>query len=113
MLAEKVPILCRSNAQASKRREAADFASHLYRHCGGPSARKQLFTIAQSRPASGCSQLLMAWVIPRAHPASKSSRAMENYRIRVGDYRVIYSIFDDLLLVEVVKVGQRGNFYDE
>lgn len=43
----------------------------------------------------------------------KKLKGREGYRIRVGDYRVLYSIFDAVLLVEVVKVGQRGNFYDE
>ena len=35
----------------------------------------------------------------------------ENYRIRVGDYRVIYSIADDILTVEVLKVGNRRDVY--
>ena len=35
----------------------------------------------------------------------------ENYRIRVGDYRVIYSIIDATLVVEVVKVGSRKEVY--
>ncbi len=43
----------------------------------------------------------------------KKLKGQEGYRIRVGDYRILYSIFDAVLLVEVVKVGQRGNFYDE
>lgn len=43
----------------------------------------------------------------------KKLKGQEGYRIRVGDYRVMYSIFDAVLLVEIVKVGQRGNFYDE
>lgn len=46
-------------------------------------------------------------------PGVKKLKGQEGYRIRVGDYRVMYSIFDNVLLVEVVKVGQRGNFYDE
>ncbi len=35
----------------------------------------------------------------------------ENYRIRVGDYRIIYSIQDDVLLIEVLKVGNRRDVY--
>ena len=35
----------------------------------------------------------------------------ENYRIRVGDYRIIYSIQDDVLVVEVLKVGNRRDVY--
>ena len=33
------------------------------------------------------------------------------YRIRVGDYRVVYSIHDDVLLVLVVRIGHRGEVY--
>lgn len=40
-------------------------------------------------------------------------KGQEGYRIRVGDYRVLYTINDKVLFIEVVKVGQRGNFYDE
>jgi mRNA interferase RelE/StbE len=33
------------------------------------------------------------------------------WRIRVGDYRVIYRIFDSRLLVLVLKVGHRKHVY--
>lgn len=33
------------------------------------------------------------------------------YRIRVGNYRVIYSIEDEILLVLVVRVGHRQEIY--
>ena len=33
------------------------------------------------------------------------------YRIRVGNYRVVYSIEDDILLVLVVRVGHRQEIY--
>jgi mRNA interferase RelE/StbE len=33
------------------------------------------------------------------------------YRIRQGDYRIIYEIFDDKLIVWVVKVGHRRDVY--
>lgn len=42
----------------------------------------------------------------------KKLKGQEGYRIRVGEYRARYLIFDKVLLVEVVKVGKRGNFYD-
>lgn len=33
------------------------------------------------------------------------------YRVRVGDYRIIYSIFDKMLIVLIVKIGGRGDVY--
>lgn len=35
----------------------------------------------------------------------------DQYRIRVGGYRVIYQIHDDVLLVLVVQVGNRRDVY--
>ncbi|MDQ7783423.1 MAG: type II toxin-antitoxin system RelE/ParE family toxin [Desulfomonilaceae bacterium] len=33
------------------------------------------------------------------------------YRVRVGDYRVIYAMEDDILLVLVVEIGHRREIY--
>jgi len=33
------------------------------------------------------------------------------YRIRVGNYRVLYQIYDELIVVVVVKVAHRKNVY--
>jgi mRNA interferase RelE/StbE len=35
------------------------------------------------------------------------------YRVRVGDYRVIYTIQDDVLLVVVVNLGHRRDIYQK
>ncbi len=33
------------------------------------------------------------------------------YRIRVGDYRVIYDLHEDLVLVKILKIGHRKDIY--
>jgi len=33
------------------------------------------------------------------------------YRIRVGDYRIIYDVFQDLVLVKILKIGHRKDIY--
>lgn len=48
---------------------------------------------------------------PRSEGMKKLLGAEDLYRIRVGDYRVIYMIQDDVLLVLVVRVGHRKDIY--
>lgn len=45
-------------------------------------------------------------------PASRPLRGRPAWRVRVGDYRVIYTIEDDVLLIVVVTLGQRRDVYD-
>ncbi|MCL2395772.1 MAG: type II toxin-antitoxin system RelE/ParE family toxin [Acidimicrobiaceae bacterium] len=44
-------------------------------------------------------------------PASRPLRGRPGYRVRVGDYRIIYTIQDDVLLVVVVALGHRRDIY--
>lgn len=42
----------------------------------------------------------------------KKLKGRPGYRIRAGNYRVIYSIFDKQLFVEVLAVGDRKEIYE-
>jgi mRNA interferase RelE/StbE len=44
-------------------------------------------------------------------PGSEKLAGLELYRVRQGQYRIIYSIEDDVLTVWVVKVGHRREVY--
>lgn len=35
----------------------------------------------------------------------------DSYRIRVGDWRIIYTIEDDILLVVVIEIAPHGGTY--
>jgi len=84
----------------------------LYQITVTRSARKQLLQIPDKAKAAIQAAIGALATDPRPSGVKKL-KGQEGYRIRVGDYRILYSIFDNILLVEVVKVGQRGNFYDE
>lgn len=42
----------------------------------------------------------------------KKLKGREGYRIRVGNYRIIYDIFDKVLIVNVIELGDRKDVYD-
>jgi len=44
-------------------------------------------------------------------PGSEKLTGQERYRLRQGQYRIVYSIQDDELTVWVVKVGHRKDIY--
>lgn len=43
---------------------------------------------------------------------SKKLSGQEKYRIRQGNYRILYQVIDDELIINVVKVGHRRDIYD-
>jgi mRNA interferase RelE/StbE len=49
---------------------------------------------------------------PRPYGYTKLT-GRNGYRIRVGTYRIIYDILDDILIVEIVNVGSRGDVYED
>ncbi|MHB8263831.1 MAG: type II toxin-antitoxin system RelE family toxin [Acidimicrobiales bacterium] len=55
-----------------------------------------------------------AIVLLAYNPRPSGSRPLRNrpgYRLRVGDYRIIYTIADDVLLVVVIALGHRREVY--
>ncbi len=50
---------------------------------------------------------------PRPHGYKKLQGFENRYRIRVGDYRVVYEIHDNVLLVLIVKIGHRRDIYGD
>ena len=52
-------------------------------------------------------------VAPRQHSSIKKMQGYdaEVYRLRVGNYRIIYEIIDDKLIIVIVRVGPRGDIY--
>jgi len=77
-----------------------------------PAARRQFRKLpaeAQQRLAPAI-EALAAEPLPSG--AKKLVGAAELWRIRVGDYRLIYTLEAERLVVLVVRVGHRRDVYD-
>jgi len=48
---------------------------------------------------------------PRPHGVKKLSSKGDIYRIRAGDYRIVYQIQDTALIILVVNIGHRREIY--
>lgn len=44
-------------------------------------------------------------------PGAKNLKGRPGYRIRVGEYRIIYTVENNILLITVVQVGHRREIY--
>jgi len=42
----------------------------------------------------------------------KKLKGRDGYRIRVGNYRVIYDIYDKELIVDIITLGHRKDIYE-
>jgi len=48
---------------------------------------------------------------PRPQGVKRLQGKTDYYRIRSGDYRIIYQIKDDVLTVLIIKIGHRRDIY--
>lgn len=48
---------------------------------------------------------------PRPDEVVKLKNYEYTYRVRVGNYRVLYEIQDELLIVKVIRIGHRQDVY--
>lgn len=48
---------------------------------------------------------------PRPAGCRKLSGTEELYRIRVGDWRIVYAIEDERLVILIINIGPRGSIY--
>lgn len=73
-------------------------------------AKKQLNSLDLSLRRRIMSKLEKLKQDPRTQGAIKMSGS-ESWRVRVGDYRIIYDILDSVLLVLDLKIGHRRDIY--
>lgn len=75
-----------------------------------PSAAKELEKVPKKVLQKIVGRIKRLSINPRPYGCEKLSDE-EKYRIRQGNYRIVYSIEDEKLFVIVVKVGHRRDVY--
>ena len=83
-----------------------------YRVLIKPSAAKEIEAVDQKKDRQRIVARILALADdPRPAGCEKLAGKIDRYRVRVGRYRVVYSIADAELLVVVVRVADRKDVY--
>ena len=77
-----------------------------------PSAAKELDALSDALFARIDRKIMALAENPRPHGCRKLQGRKDQWRVRVGDYRVVYTINDAKLLVEVTRVRHRSEVYE-
>ena len=75
-----------------------------------PLAAKQLGALDRivARRIQGAIELLRRNPYP---PKAKKLTGRAGYRVRVGDYRILYDVIDRQLIIRVLRLGHRRDIY--
>ena len=74
------------------------------------SAQKEIQSLPRAEIKRVVAKIQQLAANPRMQD-SKKLTSQEQYRVRVGQYRILYEIHDDVLLVMVVRVANRKDVY--
>lgn len=74
------------------------------------SAQRELRAIPQPDLSRIVNRIQRLGEIPRP-PGCEKLSGEERYRVRQGDYRIVYAVDDERRIVEVVKIGHRREVY--
>jgi mRNA interferase RelE/StbE len=74
-------------------------------------AIKQLAKVPQNIRQRVSDRIETLALTPRPDGCKKPVDTESLYRLHEGDYRIIYQVKDDVLLVLIVRIGHRGDVY--
>ena len=75
------------------------------------SAAKEIRAIGRKGDRQRVVGRIEALAIDPRPPGCTKLSGKEAYRVRQGAYRIVYTVADDVLVVEVVNVGHRRDVY--
>jgi mRNA interferase RelE/StbE len=85
----------------------------MYKITFKPSAYKELQNLSKPLVKKVTAKIDGLQKDPRPNKCKKLSGSTENlYRIRIGDYRIVYNIDDVVKIVSIRKIGHRKEIYN-
>lgn len=75
------------------------------------SARKELQAIATKADRQRIVKRIQSLADDPRPPGAIKLSGLERYRIRQGRFRILYTIEDTILIVYVIKIGDRKDIY--
>ena len=76
-----------------------------------PSAKKELIAVTTKKDRQRIVRRIQSLSDNPRPPGCQKLSGYDRYRIRQGDYRIVYEIRDFEVLVIVVKIGHRRDVY--
>jgi len=76
------------------------------------SARKSIAALPEDIKIRVISAVMSLADNPRPSGCKKVRSLDSAYRIRVGDYRIIYEVYDTALIVIVIRIAHRREVYE-
>ena len=77
-----------------------------------PSARKELEALPDNVLARVLPKIDLLRSVPRPAGCKKLNGYKDHWRIRVGDWRVVYIIDDAAKLINITRIAHRRDAYD-
>jgi mRNA interferase RelE/StbE len=83
----------------------------MYRVLITRTAEKQLKKLPPDIQRKIAAMIVSLGIEPRPFSSKKMTGSSATYRIRVGNYRIVYDILEREVVVTVLKVGHRKDIY--
>jgi mRNA interferase RelE/StbE len=84
----------------------------MYQVVINKKAQKEIDALPSYIKGSVDEHILALGANPRPQGCIKLKGGDNLYRIRIGEYRVVYAIEDEIRIIEIVKVAHRRDVYD-
>lgn len=83
----------------------------MYKVLISSTAEKQLKLLPNDTQRKIAAIIISLGIEPRPYGSKKLSGTSMTYRIRAGDYRVIYDIYEREIVISILKLGHRKDIY--